>query len=196
MNNNRKHISEEERKRSKVMTILVGVLVLIAVIIIIMFIPKGNSKDNNAEQAKANGSGSTQDTSNGDSNSGSDSKNSNSTGKDGQLLAKDKKKVNITIKDGTLTVDGAVIVITDTNETPYSWSPVYRLQQKVDGKWQDMKLQNPENAIFADIEDDNSTGITEQSLVWGNKYGSLGTGTYRVVKESGGNEFYAEFEVE
>ena len=108
---------------------------------------------------------------------------------------RDESKVSITIKPGTLTVDGAVIVITDTNENKYKWTPIYRLQQKVDGKWQNMELKNPENMLLPSTLYDNPDGVMEQSLVWSNKYGKLETGEYRVVKESDGIEFFVEFQI-
>ena len=93
-------------------------------------------------------------------------------------------------------MDGAVIVIMDDNVSPYSWTPIYNLQKKVNGKWEDLELKNPENSIFPEIQYNNVTGIMEQSLIWSNKYGKLEKGEYRIVKEASGVEFYAEFDVQ
>lgn len=202
---NRKHVSEEERKKRLIIFVLIGILIAITLIIVIMFFPKGKKDESQSpiaqpqetvnesviekEQTNKVNLPTKNIVSNIDSNSTEDSN-------DLDIIAKDKNKVTMSIKPGTLTVDGAVIVITDTNISPYTWVPEYRLQQKIDDNWQNMELKNPENAFFPEIQTNNESGILEQSLVWVNKYGSLGTGQYRIVKESGGNEFYAMFEVQ
>lgn len=192
---NNKHVSAEEKKKGVIIFVLLGILAAIFLTIIIIMIPKGDGDTvvedivPTRQRIIVNETGN-----NANKNSSTSRRNGNTTGNNADIITKDKNKVTITIKGDTLTPDGAVIIITDTNVSPYSWSPIYRLQQKVDGKWEDMELKNPENAIFADVEYNNKTGTMEQSLVWGNKYGSLGVGNYRVVKEAGGIEFYAEFE--
>lgn len=190
-----KHVSAEEKRKGVIIFVLLGILAAIFLTIIIIMIPKGNDdvvvEDivPNRQKIIVN-----ETSNNANKNPATSRRNGNTIGSGTDIITKDKNKVSITIKSDTLTPDGAVIIITDTNVSPYSWTPIYRLQQKIDGKWEDMELKNPENAIFAEIEYNNRTGTMEQSLVWGNKYGSLGTGTYRIVKEAGGIEFYAEFE--
>lgn len=215
-----KHVSQEEKKKWKLIRILVTVLILIALIIIIIMIPKGSTPTANSitqapttiqktvERSQTQNTSSqnqtnTTETKDRDTNSAVIEANANvNTNKTNNssnyldIISKDKSKVSITIKSGTLTVDGAVIVITDTNISPYSWSPIYKLQQKIDGVWQDMELKNPENMIFPDLLYNNTTGVMEQSLIWSNKYGQVGVGQYRIVKETDGMEFYAEFEVQ
>lgn len=196
MRRDNKHVSADEKKKGVLIFILLGILAVIILTIIIIMIPKGNKKDTTTSGQATTGTGTSSKQeeiediskeSNKNSKQSSTEKNSNSTGGNLDLIAKDKNKVSITIKTGTLTVDGAVIVITDSNISPYSWTPIYKLQQKVDGQWQDMELKNPENALFPDIEYDNETGVMEQSLVWSNKYGQVGVGEYRIVKEASRN---------
>ena len=194
----RKHISENERKKGLIMFILITILITIFLAIVIIVIPKGNKDEiNTTTGTQSTGTGTTVETQTQESNATtntSKNKKNKSGSSDTDIIVKDKSKVSIKIKPGTLTVDGAVIVITDTNVSHYSWTPIYKLQKKVDGEWQDLELKNPENAIFADIEYDNETGVMEQSLVWSNKYGQIDFGEYRIVKEASGIEFYAEFE--
>ena len=109
------------------------------------------------------------------------------------IIVKDKKKVSVNIKTGTLTVDGAVIVIIDKNINKYNWDKDYKLQQKVDGIWKDMEIRKNDNENLSEIV--SETEIMEQSLNWSEKYGQVGVGQFRIVKQADGTEFYAEFEV-
>ncbi len=49
------------------------------------------------------------------------------------------EKVSMKIKEGTLTKTGATIVITDKNESPYTYGTWYRIDKKVEGKWKACK---------------------------------------------------------
>ena len=177
----RRHISEEEKKRNKLIYILIGVLVAIFLLVLIIMIPKGK-KDEQAKDAISTADSSMIETNN-----------STASG-DKDRIKRDPAKVTIEVDTESLTEDNGVITITDTNDVPYKWTPIWRLQQYVNGEWEDMELKNPENAILPDTEYDNPTGTMTQSLVWVNKYGKLEPGTkYRIVKEADGTEFYAEF---
>lgn len=179
-----KHVSKEEIKKRLLIYILIGILIGIFVIIIIMMIPKKSTDDGPKEYSSKVSEQLKEERKNrGNTNTVEDSK--------------DKSKVKISIKSGTLSSDGAVIVITDTNENKYTWIPSYSLQQKVDEKWTDMVLEFPENMTsLPDKTIENKTGTIEQSVVWSNKYGTLESGEYRLVKESEGIKFYVEFEID
>ena len=179
-----KHISEEEIKKGFLIHILIGILVAIMVIIIIIMIPKGHDEDSKEEYTSKVSEELAEERKN--------KENSNTTKSN-----KDKKKVKISIKSGTLTEDGATIVIKDTNKEKFTWIPGYTLEHKVNKKWEEMTVKYPENMISLPNKTlENETGTMEQSLVWSNKYGSLESGEYRVVKESDGIKFYAEFEID
>lgn len=202
MGRDTRHISEDEKKKNVLIFVLIGILAVIFLTIVIIMFPFGK-KDNNVQladnglqQQPVYSNNIEQNTSRKDKTNTSSKRMRNSTEGNIDIIAKDKNKVSIEIKPESLTIDGAVIVITDTNVTPYSWTPIYKLQQKIDGKWEDMELKYPENALFPDIEYDNATGVMEQSLVWSNKYGQLETGEYRIVKEASGIEFYVSFNVQ
>ena len=184
MRRDEKHVSDEERRRNRIIRVLIGVLVCIFVIIVIIMIPKGNKK----EKVK-----------NLESTVSKDSMiDSNTTNKkDGDDYDRDPKKVSIIVEREGLSEDGAVITIVDANKEPYSWTPIYKLQEQIDGEWEDMVLENPENAFFPETNIENPTGRMTQSLVWVNKYGKLKSGVnYRIVKETDGKEFYAEFQID
>ena len=175
-----KYVSEDEKRKNFLIIVLIAIL--FAIMLITMIIPQINKLTQKPEvEEKKSVVKKVED---------------ESTKKEVEKVYRDKSKVTISIEKDTLTSDGAVITIVDENENKYSWSPLYKIQQKIDGKWKDMKLLNPENMMLPDISYDNESGKTEQSLVWGNKYGSLEEGEYRIVKESSDDEFYAEFEIE
>ena len=185
MNDDRnQHVSEEELKKRFLIYILIGILVAIFVIIIIIMIPKGNN-DEGPQEYSSKVSEKLEE----------ERKNRNVTNTIEE--DKDKTKVKISIKKGTLNKDGAVIIITDTNKNKYTWVPSYSLQhQNEDGKWETMELKYPENmTALPNATLENKTGTLEQSVIWSNKYGSLTSGKYRLIKESDGIKFYVQFEI-
>ena len=178
----RQHISPQEAKRNLIIKALVGVLIAIAVIIILILIPKGG-KTSEVTDTTSRGRREIEE-------------NVVTNIVEEETVKRNKNKEYISVNQDTLTEDGAVITIQDSNAKPYVWTPRYKLQEKVNDKWVDMELKNPENNIFADTEYENPDGIMTQSLVWVNKYGKLERGKeYRIVKESDDTEFYAEFKL-
>ena len=94
-----------------------------------------------------------------------------------------KEKVIIEILMDTVTRNGATIVITDKNETPYGWGKSYKLQQKIADEWYNMAPQT--EMIFEEIAyipDEN--GQINQNIEWTRFYGELGNGTFRIVKDT------------
>ena len=93
----------------------------------------------------------------------------------------DASKVSIKIKEGTLTNEGATIVITDKNDAPISWGVDFLVEVKKDDKWE----LAPQKAQVMWIEIammPNENGITEINCKWTEMYGKLESGTYRIVK--------------
>jgi len=179
---NRQHISPQEKKRSVIIKVLIGVLIAIAAIIIITLIPKGKKNNDVVDTTRQ-------------ARRVEENIVTNEI-KEDDSVKRNKNKVYISVNQDTLTEDGAVITIQDSNAKPYVWTPRYKIQEKIDDEWEDVELKNPENNIFADTELENPDGIMTQSLVWVNKYGKLERGKqYRIVKESDGIEFYAEFKL-
>ena len=109
------------------------------------------------------------------------------------------KNVSMEIKEGTLTKTGATVVITDKNETPYSYGEWFRIDGKDGDKWKEVE-QITDNYAFNDIayligED----GMLEEKIDWSELYGELENGEYRLVKElyiNGYNYFSVEFTIE
>ena len=52
-------------------------------------------------------------------------------------------RVTIAIKDGTLSKEGAVVVVTDENDYPYSYGDDFNLQKLKNGEWQDVQTIGP-----------------------------------------------------
>jgi hypothetical protein len=124
------------------------------------------------------------------------SSNTNTSTIDYNIIAKDKSKVLLEFKSGELSLTGATIIITDKNKSPYTWGPGYKLQIKQDGVWQD--LEPLHELSFEEIAYElNENGQYEEKIDWTNDYGSLGVGSYRIVKSTNYNgsslEFYIEF---
>ena len=179
----KKHVSEDEKRKSFLIFILLGILgAIILTTLVIIMIPKIKKM---ASKPKVQNT--TKNVVKKVIESSSDKK---------KEVYKDMNKVNISIKQDTLTTDSAVIVITDTNENKFRWTQLYRIQQKIDDKWQDVKLISVDDILLSKEYYDNETGVMEQSLVWTEKYGSLGVGQYRIVKEAERMEFYVEFEIQ
>lgn len=88
-------------------------------------------------------------------------------------------KVSVAIKDGTLTKEGATIVITDNNDFPYSYGEDYNLQKLENGEWKDVQQIGPYNIndIACEVKEDRTA---EMQLNWKNIYGELEAGHYKL----------------
>lgn len=91
-------------------------------------------------------------------------------------------KVSMVIKDGTLTKEGAAVVITDKNDYPFSYGEDFNIQKLKDGKWEDLKSIGNSyiNDIAHVIKEDRTT---EMNLNWKSRYGELETGHYKLILE-------------
>lgn len=93
----------------------------------------------------------------------------------------DASKVSIKIKEGSVTNEGATIIITDKNDNPISWGVDFLVEVKKDDKWE----LAPQMAQVSWIEIammPNENGITEINCSWKALYDKLESGTYRIVK--------------
>ena len=76
------------------------------------------------------------------------SNNSNSAKLD--LTNNNVEKVKMSIKEGTLTQSSASIIILDNNDTPYAYDEWFRIDRKVNNKWEEVNRIN-NNYIVRDI---------------------------------------------
>ena len=95
----------------------------------------------------------------------------------------DANKVNIKIKEGTLTNNGAKIIITDKNNKPISWGVDFLIEEKKGEQWE-LVPQKAEITWIAIAMMPNENGISELDCNWNPLYGELKDGTYRIVKNS------------
>lgn len=93
-------------------------------------------------------------------------------------------KVNLKIKEDTLTNTGATVIITDTNELPYSYDEAYKIQKLENNEWKDIKTKD--GYVFNDLAyNTDKNGKLEMQINWNDLYGSLKSGEYKLSKEIG-----------
>lgn len=104
--------------------------------------------------------------------------------------------VVMTIKEGTLTPNSAIVIIKDNSGQHYSHNKWYRIDKKKNKKWEQLNPINP-NYIFESIAYNiKNAGKLEYKIDWSNLYGKLEKGEYRLVKKSSDNAYYlVEFKI-
>ncbi len=104
-------------------------------------------------------------------------------------LNRNPANVTIEIDNNSVKAESVSIIITDNNEDYYGWGVEFRVQQKIDGEWKDLKYISY-NLSWIDIayelgEDKQLT----QKLDIEKYYGKLSNGIYRIVKPVYDNEY-------
>ncbi len=175
---------------------VIGIIILILIIAIILCvflynIDNKNSNSNNKEEIiVANAL---------DSNSIIEDKFANlSTTEISELVEKRSvDKVSIQIKEGTLTKEGATIVITDKNDYPYVYGKEYRIEKLENNEWK--KIQSGNYGVDAIAYKTDNNGQVTMNFNWKDRYGELENGKYRLLMEiNPGNPdttIYTEFEI-
>ena len=113
--------------------------------------------------------------------------------KDNNKVEPSIENVKFSVKENTLTNTGATFIIIDTNEIPYTYSEWYCIQKKNENKWETMQPVIKENYDALMVGDN---GKVEFKINWGDLYGELQNGEYRMVKRVSENEnefLYAYF---
>lgn len=100
--------------------------------------------------------------------------------------------VSMEIKEGTLTRDGATIIITDTSGKNYTYGEEYRIDKFEDNEWKEATIildgNYGWNMIGYHVDEFNKL---ELNVNWKWLYGSLEDGKYRIVKSVAlGNDKY------
>lgn len=107
------------------------------------------------------------------------------------------EKVKMLIKEGTLTPSSASIIILDNNDNPYAYDEWFKIDRKVNNKWEEVNQIN-NNYIVRDIAYDiRKNKKLETTVKWGDLYGELKKGEYRLVKkvyDNDGNDIYISTE--
>lgn len=99
------------------------------------------------------------------------------------------ENVTIEIDNSTINTESVSITITDNNENHYGWGVEFRVQEKVNGEWKDLKYIS-DNLSWIDIAYQlNEDNKLTQKLDIEKYYGKLNNGIYRVVKPVYDNEY-------
>lgn len=90
--------------------------------------------------------------------------------------------VTMTIKKGTLTKTGAIVIITDINEKKYDYGISFRIDVKNHDSWEEVKKIGDAyfNMIAYSVDKNNKLELKQD---WSNIYGRLSKGEYRIVKD-------------
>ncbi len=101
------------------------------------------------------------------------------------------ENVTIEIDNSTINTESVSITITDNNENHYGWGVEFRVQEKVNGEWKDLKYIS-DNLSWIDIAYQlNEDNKLTQKLDIEKYYGKLNNAIYRVVKPGYDNEYVA-----
>ena len=115
----------------------------------------------------------------------------------------DKDKLSMSVKEGTVTKNGAVFLITDENEVPwiYGMSVRFSIEKKENNQWTQLNyLSDSEGWEEKLLFPLKGKKTYEWEINWKNYYGTLKRGEYRIKKdisnyEHGEKYLYAEFEI-
>lgn len=107
------------------------------------------------------------------------------------------KDVSMVIKDGTLTRNGATIIITDNSDMNYTYGEEYRIDKYSASNWKEVDVvldgNYAWNSIGYMVGEDNTL---ELDIKWEWLYGSLENGYYRIAKSVNNKEFSIEFKID
>lgn len=117
------------------------------------------------------------------------------------LRIKEKTAISMVIKEGTLTNTSATIIITDLSNYDNTYGAWFRIDKKVNGKWEEaprLTDSNDWHLIGYHVDKNNELELEEN---WSHIYGELESGEYRIVKDyisknrTGKIYVYAEFTI-
>ena len=111
--------------------------------------------------------------------------------------------VSMIIEEDSLTNTSAKIIITDLNKKEkHIYSENYNIEKKEDNQWKELKLLTDNASSTPREYFPDSNGMLEFHIYWGNFYGELQPGKYRIVKYASINNsvndkgiVYAEFTI-
>lgn len=112
---------------------------------------------------------------------------------------KSPENVKIEVLENTITRDSASILITDNNDDKYGWGVEFHIEKKVNDSWEQMNFIRDDLAwieIAYNLDENNQL---IQKVQYGDYYGSLENGTYRIEKRVYDNGYVSlysnEFEI-
>lgn len=102
--------------------------------------------------------------------------------KDNILDFKEPSNITMSIKDNSLIKSQATVIITDNTGNDNTYSISFRLDKKVNNKWEKLKIINSDygfNEIGYKVDENNKLELVQN---WEHIYGKLDKGDYRLVK--------------
>ena len=96
----------------------------------------------------------------------------------------DRKPENVTIEvlKDTITNKTAEILITDNNKEQYGWGVEFRVQQKVNGEWKELEYKSNDLSWIEIAYALDKNNQVKMKINFEKYYGTLESGTYRIVK--------------
>ena len=114
-------------------------------------------------------------------------------------LNRNPDNVTIEVDESTVSAASVSITITDNNENHYGWGVEFRVQQKIDDKWEDLQYISDDLTWIEIAYELNEDNQLTQKLDIEKYYGKLSNGIYRIVKpvyDNGYIDIYSnEFEI-
>ena len=111
-------------------------------------------------------------------------------------IERSKDKVKMTIKEGTLTRNGATVIIHDDNENPYIYGNDYLIYRMEENEWKLVEPIDPDYIVDAiALMVDPNTHEIEFDIDWSKDFGELESGRYMLVKELGQDYITVEFSI-
>lgn len=154
-----------------------GAIIIVIIIIIIIFIISKNTQESSNSNVIQN-----------ITETNLQENNSNE-----ENFGKIANNITMAIKEGTLTNEGATVIITDKNEKKYSYSSWFIIEKKQNGNWVKLELLNPKDTVGEiGIVRDNEE-VVEMNINWTDQYGKLSPGEYRLVKNIDDNGEFKYF---
>ena len=104
--------------------------------------------------------------------------------------------ITMIIESDTLTNISATVEITDESGMDNTYNEWFRIDEYVNGQWQELEVIADDEVIWRDIgykiSDKNTLHL---DVFWEEIYGELDKGKYRVVKEVNDEYIMAEFSI-
>ena len=123
---------------------------------------------------------------------GCESKNNFKIGKESDVIIEDKD-VELLIKEGTLSNTGATLILKNNSNDIISYGNPYEIEIKKDGKWRKINLKLYFTMPLFELDPDEEK---ELEISWGESYGKLSKGDYRIIKSVSSFYVAAEFSIE
>ena len=114
-------------------------------------------------------------------------------------LNRNTNNVTIEIDNNTVGPESVTIIITDNNTEHYAWGVEFRVQQRVNGEWEDLEYVSDDLSWIDIAYEVNADNQLTLKLDIEKYYGKLSNGIYRIVKpvyDNGYIDIYSnEFEI-